>query len=160
MFFGEKFRKKYALSEAGVANVKKGVLWTVVTNLLVMGGIGFLFLLMQQFMDTLVNGAPLPSALPYLAGLVAFVAASYFAHLKQYHYTYSVVYDEVGAVRTRLAERLRRLPLSFFSHRDLAELTETMMSDVDRLEHVWSHVLGYLYGGYVSTAVVAVMSLA
>ncbi|MBQ9315867.1 MAG: ABC transporter ATP-binding protein, partial [Atopobiaceae bacterium] len=67
-----------------------------------------------------------------------------------------VVYDEVGFVRTSLAERLRKLPLSFFANRDLADLTETMMSDVDRLEHVWSHVLGYLYGGYISTAIMAV----
>ena len=157
MIFGEKFRKKYALSEAGEANVKRGVFWTVVTNLLVMGGIGILFMLMQGYMATLTEGAPLPAALPILAGVLAFVALSFFTHLQQYHYTYSVVYDEVGLVRTGLAERLRKLPLSFFAHRDLAELTETMMSDVDRLEHVWSHVLGYLYGGYISTAVIAVM---
>ncbi|MBP3883529.1 MAG: ABC transporter ATP-binding protein [Olsenella sp.] len=57
-------------------------------------------------------------------------------------------------VVTNLAESLRGLPLSFFAHRDLAELTETMMSDVDSMEHVWSHVLGYLYGAYVSTVFV------
>ena len=160
MIFGEEFRKKYALSEAGEANAKRGTFWTVATNLVVMAGIGCLYMLMQGFMATLTEGAPLPPALPYLAGLVAFIALSFFTHLKQYHYTYSVVYDEVGTVRTNLAERLRKLPLSFFSHRDLAELTETMTSDVDRLEHVWSHVLGYLYGGYISTAVIAVMVMA
>ncbi len=160
MLFGEKFRKKYALTEAGEANVKKGVFWTAVTNLLVIAGISFLYLLMQGFMATLTGGTPLPAALPYIAGVIAFVALSYLTHYQQYHYTYSVVYDEVGAVRTNLAERLRKLPLSFFARRDLAELTETMMGDVDRLEHVWSHVLGYLYGSYISTAVVAVMVLA
>ena len=159
MFFGEKFRKKYALSEAGEANVKRGTFWTVVTNLLVMGGVGILFMLMQGYMATLVEGATLPAALPFIVSVVAFVALSFFTHLQQYHYTYSVVYDEVGLVRTNLAERLRKLPLSFFAHRDLAELTETMMSDVDRLEHVWSHVLGYLYGGYISTAIIAAMVL-
>lgn len=160
MLFGERFRKRYALTEAGEANVKKGVFWTVVTNLLVMAGISFLYLLMRDFMATLADGAPLPAALPYIAGAAAFAVLSYLTHYQQYHYTYSVVYDEVGAVRTNLAERLRKLPLSFFSRRDLAELTETMMSDVDRLEHVWSHVLGYLYGGYISTTVIAVMALA
>jgi len=157
MIFGEKFRKKYALSKAGEANVKKGTFWTVVTNLVVMAGIGILYLLMKSYMATLVDGAALPAALPYIAAVVAFIAISFYSHYNQYHFTYSLVYDEVGYVRTSLAERLRKLPLSFFSHRDLAELTETMMSDVDRLEHVWSHVLGYLYGGYISTAIVAVM---
>lgn len=160
MIFGERFRKKYALSEAGEANVKRGTLWTVITNLLVMGGIGFLFVLMQGYMATLTEDAALPLPWLFMAGVVAFVVLSLITHLQQYHYTYSVVYDEVGLVRTNLAERLRKLPLSFFANRDLAELTETMMSDVDRLEHVWSHVLGYLYGGYISTAVIAVMVLA
>ncbi len=160
MIFGEKFRKKYALSEAGEANVKKGTFWTVVTNLVVMAGVGILYVLMKAYMATLVEGAALPAALPFVAAVLVFLAVSFFTHYNQYHYTYSVVYDEVGYVRTSLAERLRKLPLSFFNHRDLAELTETMMSDVDRLEHVWSHVLGYLYGGYISTAIIAVMVLA
>ena len=160
MIFGEKFRKKYALSKAGESNVKKGVLWTVITNLLVMAGIGILYMLMQGYMATLVDGEPLPRAPLYLIAVVVFLVLSFITHYLQYHYTYSVVYDEVGYVRTSLAERLRKLPLSFFSHRDLAELTETMMSDVDRLEHVWSHVLGYLYGGYISTAIIAAMVLA
>ena len=156
MLFGEKFRKKYALSVEGEANVKRGVFWTVVTNLVVFAGITFLYLLMGRFMATLVEGAPLPAAAPFIIGILAFAAVSLFVHSKQYHFTYSVVYDEVGRVRMGLAERLRKLPLSFFAHRDLAELTETMMSDVDRLEHVWSHVLGYLYGGYVTMAIMGV----
>ena len=160
MLFGEKFRKKYALSVAGEANVKRGTFWTVITNLIVMAGVGLLFLLMQDYMATLTEDAPLPQALPYVAGVIGFLVLSFLSHYQQYHYTYSVVYDEVGHARTSLAERLRKLPLSFFAHRDLAELTETMMSDVDRLEHVWSHVLGYLYGGYISTAVIAVMVMA
>ena len=160
MILGEKFRKKYALSEAGEANVKRGVLWTVVTNLVVFASITFLYLLMGCFMATLTDGAPLPPAAPFVLGILAFAAVSFFVHSKQYYFTYSVVYDEVGRVRTGLAERLRKLPLSFFAHRDLAELTETMMSDVDRLEHVWSHVLGYLYGGYITTAIMAVCVLA
>lgn len=66
------------------------------------------------------------------------------------------MYGEVKATRLRLAERLRKLPLGFFGKRDLADLTETLMGDVNRMEHVWSHVLGYLYGSYISTAVIAV----
>ena len=59
-------------------------------------------------------------------------------------------------MRISLAERLRKLPLGYFGKRDLADLTETIMGDVNRLEHVWSHCLGYLYGSYISTAVIAV----
>ena len=54
---------------------------------------------------------------------------------------------------------MRRLPLGYFGKRDLADLTETIMGDVNRLEHVWSHCLGYLYGAYISTAIIAVCML-
>ena len=63
-------------------------------------------------------------------------------------------------MRVGLAERLRKLPLGFFGKRDLADLTETIMGDVNRMEHVWSHALGYLYGSYISTAIIAVVLLA
>ena len=155
--FGQKFARKYALSENGVANAKKGMAWTVVVNLVVMGGIGFLYFMMLQFMDTLVAGTDLPQPWVYLAGVVAFLLLSLFTHVQQYESTYSVVYGEVAGMRISLAERLRKLPLGYFGKRDLADLTETLMSDVKRLEHVWSHVLGYLYGSYISTAIIAVM---
>ena len=69
------------------------------------------------------------------------------------------MYGEVKTTRLRLAERLRKLPLGYFGKRDLADLTETLMGDVNRMEHVWSHVLGYLYGAYISTAIIAVCLL-
>lgn len=80
-------------------------------------------------------------------------------HLQQYKATYGLVYNEVKTTRLSLAERLRKLPLGYFGKRDLADLTETIMGDVNRMEHVWSHVLGYLYGAYISTAIIAVCLL-
>lgn len=85
---------------------------------------------------------------------------SFITHLQQYDATYGLVYDEVKTMRVGLAERLRKLPLGFFGKRDLADLTETIMGDVNRMEHVWSHAVGYLYGSYISTAIIAVMLLA
>ncbi len=158
--FGKDFQRKYALSDQGVATVKKGTFWTIVVNLAVMMGMGILYMLMMQFMDTLVDGAPLPSILLFSLAVLVFVALSFITHLQQYKTTYGLVFDEVKTVRVGLAERLRKLPLSFFGKRDLADLTETIMSDVNRMEHVWSHVLGYLYGSYISTAVIAVMLFA
>ena len=157
--FGEKFRRKYALSENGVSNVKKGMLWTVVVNLVVMGGMGILYLLMTDFTATLTGNAPLPGIWPYLGMVAAFVALSLVTHIQQYQATYGLVYGEVKTMRIGLAERLRKLPLGYFGKRDLADLTETIMGDVNRMEHVWSHVLGYLYGSFVSTAMIAIALL-
>ena len=157
--FGAKFQRKYALTGQGVENVKKGTFWTVIVNLVVMGGVSILYLVMSGLMTALTGGASLPSALPVLAGLGIFVLLSFLTHLQQYKATYGLVYREVKATRLRLAERLRKLPLGYFGKRDLADLTETLMGDVNRMEHVWSHVLGYLYGSYISTAVIAVCLL-
>ena len=157
--FGAKFQRKYALTGQGVENVKKGTFWTVIVNLVVMGGVSILYLVMSGLMTALTGGASLPSALPVLAGLGIFVLLSFLTHLQQYKATYGLVYREVKATRLRLAEQLRKLPLGYFGKRDLADLTETLMGDVNRMEHVWSHVLGYLYGSYISTAVIAVCLL-
>ena len=157
--FGAKFQRKYALTDQGVQNTKKGTFWTVVVNLVVMGGVSILYLVMSGLMASLTNGVSLTNSLPVLAGLLVFALLSFLTHLQQYKATYGLVYGEVKTTRLRLAERLRKLPLGFFGKRDLADLTETLMGDVNRMEHVWSHVLGYLYGSYISTAVIAVCLL-
>ena len=154
--FGENFKRSYALSDNGIHNVKMGTLWTVIVNLVVMGGMGILYMMMNDMMSALTGGSDLPKAMPYILMLIVFVILSLLTHLQQYKATYGLVYSEVRNVRISIAERLRVLPLSFFGKRDLADLTETIMGDVNRLEHVWSHCLGYLYGSYISTAIIAV----
>ena len=157
--FSKKIQRKYALTDQGVENTKKGAFWTVIVNLVVMGGVGILYLLMSGFMETLTKGAPLPGIVPAVGLALLFVLLSFVTHLQQYKATYGLVYNEVKTTRLGLAERLRKLPLGYFGKRDLADLTETIMGDVNRMEHVWSHVLGYLYGAYISTGVIAICLL-
>ena len=157
--FGEKFQRKYALTGQGVKNTKKGAFWTVIVNLVVMGSVSVLYLIMDGFMGALTGGGPLPGMALVAGMVVLFAVLSFITHLQQYKATYGLVYNEVKTTRLGLAERLRKLPLGYFGKRDLADLTETIMGDVNRMEHVWSHVLGYLYGAYISTALIAVCLL-
>ena len=150
IMFGKNFQRKYALTDQGVKNTKLGTFWTIIVNLIVMGGMGILYLMMSEYMAVLTDGAELPKAVPFILLVLAFLALSIVTHLQQYRATYGLVYGEVKAVRIGLAERLRKLPLGYFGKRDLADLTETIMGDVNRLEHVWSHCLGYMYGSYIS----------
>ena len=155
--FGKAFQRRYALTDQGVKNTKKGAFWTVIVNLVVMGGMGILYLMMAKYMDTLTNGAPLPNAWVFILLVLAFIVLSLITHIQQYKATYGLVYGEVKATRLSLAERLRKLPLGYFGKRDLADLTETVMGDVNRLEHVWSHCLGYLHGAIISTVIIAIV---
>ncbi|WP_122643734.1 ABC transporter ATP-binding protein [Luxibacter massiliensis] len=157
--FSKKFQRKYALTDQGIRNTKKGAFWTVIVNLVVMGGISVLYLMMSGFMGTLIDKEELPGAAVLIGLVLLFVILSLVTHLQQYKATYGLVYNEVKATRLSLAERLRKLPLGYFGKRDLADLTETVMGDVNRMEHVWSHVLGYLYGSYISTAIIALCLL-
>ena len=155
--FGRNFKRKYALTDRGVKNTRKGAFWTVVVNLISMMGVGILYMLVETLMHTLGGSGTVPSVWFFMGLTAAFIVLSLITHIQQYQATYGLVYNEVRDTRLSLAERLRRLPLGYFGKRDLADLTETVMGDVNRLEHVWSHCLGYLYGAYISTAIIAVV---
>ena len=154
--FGKEFKRKYALTEKGVQNVKKGTFWTVIVNIVVMGGVSVLYLLMKDLTAVFIGNQTEMNTITILILLVAFVFLSFVTHLQQYTATYGLVYGELKATRIALAEKLRQLPLGYFNKKDIADLTETIMGDVNRMEHVWSHVLGYLYGSYISTGIIAV----
>ena len=153
--FGENFKRQYALTDKGVQNIKKGTFWTVVVNIVVMGGIGILYLLMTHLISIFMGNQTEMNVFVIVVLLIVFVCLSFITHLQQYTSTYGLVYGEVKATRISLAEKLRRLPLGYFHKKDIADLTETLMGDVNRMEHVWSHVLGYLYGSYISTGIIA-----
>ncbi len=156
--FGKKFQHRYALTPDGAKNIKAGTFWTVLVNLFDMVGIIILFALMVQLYNALMGLGSMPRLVPYVIALVVFLVVSFFFHYKQYGNTYSTVYGESNHLRVSIAERMRKLPLSFFGRRDVADLADTLMNDVAKLEHVWSHVLGYLYGSYISTAIIAVVA--
>ena len=149
-------KEKYGLTDEGVRNVKLGAVWTAVSNLVVFAGVGALFLAMGAFVDHLTGSAALPDAVPYAIGLAVFAVVLFVTEYFAYYYQYGVIYKESGRLRIGLAERLRKLPLSFFGRRDLADLTETIMGDVKTIEHAYSHVLPELYGAYIMLVVAAV----
>ena len=76
--FGEKFQRKYALTDQGVRNTKKGTFWTIIVNLIVMGGVSILYLVMSGFAGTLTEGKELPGTAMIIGLLVLFVLLSFW----------------------------------------------------------------------------------
>ena len=148
------FKKKYALSDRGMKIVVLGTLWTTLTNLIIMAGTASLLLVMNAFVEHLTAGASLPKVLPYLVGLLVFALILFGTSWFQYSYSYGAVFSQTGTQRIDLAERLRKLPLSFFGRRDLADLTDTILGDVATMEHAYAHALSQLYGAVVSSVLV------
>ena len=91
----------------------------------------------------------------YIIGCVIAFALILFTTWFQYNNTYFTTYEESGKRRLSLAERLRRLPLSFFGKRDLADLTSTIMSDCEVLEKTCSHFIPGLFGSLISTVLIS-----
>lgn len=119
-------KEKYALTDEGMRNVCLGAIWTTVTNLVVFAGIGFVFTIMSALVSRLTGSAVElgpwgmlgfdPLAVPvvgWFAILAVYLAVLFICERLQYYYQYGVIYKESGRQRIALAERLRRLPLSF-----------------------------------------------
>ncbi len=79
-----------------------------------------------------------------------------FFYYKQYTAVFVSTYEESEERRIRLAEKLRKLPLSFFGNKDLSDITNTMMEDINTLESLQSHAVPQLVGATISSLITAV----
>ena len=106
--FGRNFKRKYALTDRGVKNTRKGAFWTVVVNLISMMGVGILNMLVETLMHTLGGSGTVPSVWFFMGLTAAFIVLSLITHIQQYQATYGLVYNEVRDTRLSLAERLQK----------------------------------------------------
>ena len=147
----EKIQHATASSPEGAKGLVKGVLACAFQNMAFMLPTGLLYLLVK---DLLAGSASGRTAF-YLLGCAACFALILLTTWFQYNGTYFTTYQESGTRRLTLAERLRKLPLSFFGKRDLADLTSTIMADCEVLEKDCSHFIPGLFGSLISTVLIA-----
>ena len=138
----ERIQHATASSPEGAKGLVKGVLACAFQNMAFMLPTGLLYLLVKD----LLAGSTSGRAAFYLLGCVACFALILLTTWFQYNGTYFTTYKESGTRRLTLAERLRKLPLSFFGKRDLADLTSTIMADCEVLEKDCSHFIPGLFG--------------
>jgi len=152
----ERLMKRFALSEEGAKGLVKATIACAAADLMLMFPVGLLYLLVSDFL----NGAvPQSRYTLYGAGIAGSLLLVLISEFWKYNATYFSTYRESGACRIRLAEKLRRLPLSFFGKKDLADLTNTIMGDVQTTEQMFSHYVPQFYGSILSTCLVAVSLL-
>ena len=149
----QRLQKRYALSEQGAKDLVKGCIACVVQNLSFMAPVSLLYALVRGLMAGGVQGS---AAALCAAGCAACAALILLTTYWQYNATYFATYVESGVRRIALAERLRKIPLSFFGKKDLADLTSTIMADCTFLEQSFSHFMPELAGAIVSTTLVAI----
>ena len=145
--------KKYALSRQGAKDLVIATVSCVVHNLTLMLPVSLLYLLVS---DLYAGGVPQEHLWIYIVGMAAAVLLILFSYRWVYGATYYATYKESSVRRISLAEKLRKLPLSFFGKRDLSDLTTTIMADCTTLEQSFSHWIPEFFGSMISTVIVAV----
>lgn len=132
----ELHHEKYALSRQGAKDLVIATISCVVHNLTLMLPVSLLYLLVS---DLYAGGVPQEHLWIYIVGMAAAVLLILFSYRWVYGATYYATYKESSVRRISLAEKLRKLPLSFFGKRDLSDLTTTIMADCTTLEQSFSH---------------------
>lgn len=146
-------QRRFALSRQGAVDLIKGCIACVFQDISFMLPVGLLYSFVIDLMNRGVNGSRIAFyAVGALACLVLIFIVTYF----QYNATYLATYVESGVRRVSLAEQLRKIPLSFFGKKDLADLTNSIMGDCATLETAFSHYVPALAGSLISTTLIAV----
>lgn len=147
------FKNKFALSEQGAKEMIFGIISVVAQNLALMFPVTLLYI----FTGDYIEGVNLQSRTGfYIGGIALCLVLIVLTSIWQYNTAYKATYKESAARRISLAEKLRKLPLSFFAKRDLADLTSTIMSDAEVMVHAGSHMIPQYYGSIISTLIICI----
>lgn len=149
----KKIQRQYASSRQGAIDLIKGILACAFQNIAFMMPTTLLYFLVSDLMN---GGIPDGKGAFYIVGCIVCFAVIFIATWFQYNGTFFATYVESGKRRITLAETLRKLPLSFFGKKDLADLTSTIMADCATMEKSLSHYVPGLFGSLISTVLISV----
>lgn len=148
----EKLMHKYALSKQGASDMIKAIISATISNIILMVPVALLYYLVRDYMAGNLGD----KVIFYVVGcLITFVLIGISTYI-QYNATFLSTYVESGVRRVTLAEKLRKIPLSFFGKKDLSDLTSTIMNDCAQMETASSHFIPELFGACISTALIAI----
>ncbi len=155
------FIKRYAMSDIGAENLKKSIFSHTILNLTKMFPpiVGFMFLF--QYLEELEGISTFQSLsfFKYIILIILMTGIMYLVARWDYVRLYNNVYEESANSRIDIANRLKKLPLSYFSKRDIADLSATMMSDMTLYEQIFSHAVPHIYSTAISTIIIGIMIL-
>lgn len=149
----KKLQHKFALSERGAKDLIQGIIACALQNISFMFPVALLYFFVS---DLLNSGIKPEKILFYILGCITALALIFAVTYWQYNSTFLATYVETGTRRITLAEKLRKIPLSFFGKKDLADLTSTIMADCTYLETAFSHFIPPFVGAIISTVLISI----
>ena len=152
----EKLKHKYALSDKGAKAMIQAFVSVTISNLVLMFPVGLLYVLSSYLLE---GSLPKDKVTFFTVGGIAALVLIAVTTYIQYNATFLSTYVESGVRRRMLAEKLRKLPLSFFGKKDLSDLTNTIMADCALIETGSSHWIPELVGAFGSTTIIIISLL-
>lgn len=152
----EKLKHKYALSDKGAKAMIQAFVSVTISNLVLMFPVGLLYVLASYLLE---GSLPKDKVTFFTVGVIAALVLIAVTTYIQYNATFLSTYVESGVRRRMLAEKLRKLPLSFFGKKDLSDLTNTIMADCALIETGSSHWIPELVGAFGSTTIIIISLL-
>ena len=149
----EKLQHQFALSHEGAVDMEKACASVTVTNIALMMPAGVLYMLIKDLLNDTLSKDRIPF---YVIASVVIIVLIALTNFIQYNATFLSTYRESGVRRTTLAEHLRKLPLSYFGKKNIADLTTTIMADCAQIETASSHWIPEFIGALISTALVGI----
>ena len=149
----EKLQHKYALSRQGAVDMVKACACVLVTNIILMMSAGVLYTLIKDLLNNNLGKDRIPF---YVISSVAILVLVFITNFIQYNATFLTTYRESGVRRTAIAEKLRKLPLSYFGKKNVADLTTNIMGDCAMIETASSHWIPELIGAVASVCLVGI----
>lgn len=150
----EHFKKKFHVTEEGARGLVRAVWASFIVNVIAMFPVMILMLLGQQILEGTFHSQTLYFAISLGICVILFIAL-----LVEYERLYNATYKESANLRENLGKTLAKLPLAFFSKRNLSDLAQSIMSDVEAIEHAMSHAIPKIYGLYLFIPILGVMLL-
>lgn len=149
----KKLKHTFALSDKGAKDMVKAFFACILSNLALMVPVILLYNLISDLLD---GGVQNGKGVFYVAGIIIALALIMLTTYFQYNATFFATYVESGVRRLTLAEKLRKIPLSFFGKKDLSDLTSVLMADCATLESGLSHWVPEFIGSIISTILIAI----
>ena len=152
-----KLKEKLMLSEKGYSDLKKAITACTITNIVLLLPSMVACLLFWELLKPFTGEAISWEALWKLLGLGVVAAILVFLAAKNdYRKTYIASYKEASTTRLRIAEHLRKLPMSFFNTKDLSDITTNMMADCSSMESMLSSTIPPLIANIISVTLICI----
>lgn len=154
----KRLKEALFLSDKGYSDLKKAIFACTLTNITMLLPFCITVMIFSELLNPFVGKELVWEHIWLLwgAGVVSAILV-FLAAKNDYRKTYIASYKESNVTRLRIAEHLRKLPMSFFNTKDLSELTTNMMSDCSSMESMLSSTIPPLIANVISATITCIL---